>query len=620
MVVGMPPQAAAASDSDSASLLAISTLGAIGFLVFAALAFGAFMLLRRTRRATNEVRRLNALLDVLDEGVAVCSGMQAVAVNTSLCRLIGIEAQDAQHLMISSFIADSDAIDRLLGEGELRLDTDITNRAGDAISVEIAARTIPHGDGTARLLEFRDVGERKHTQARVSFLAHHDPLTSLPNRELMRTRLTEAVEKAGRSRQVLRGDLDRPRPLQGHQRHPRPRGRRQDPAYRGGETQIRDAGPYADCTARRRRVRRLVRGHHRRGGSAPDRPAIAPPAQPSDGAWREILDGRGLDRRRVYPEDADNAEDLLKNADLALYHAKAEGRGRARHYTEALGNERQRRMVLGGQLRGAIENGDILAYFQPLIGARDMRVVGFETLARWFHPEFGAIPPPEFVKLAEENGLITQLTDLMMRRAIETAQRWPNNVRVSVNVSPVQINSELVDQVRNIIKTSGLDPKRLELEVTEDVLIKDFDQTASMFSRLRALGVQVAMDDFGAGFTSLGNLRRLNFDRLKIDRIFTMELPSHRRAAAIVRSMFVLARELDLQVTVEGVETYEQFDFLRTEGHCELQGFLFSPPKPASAWADPVSLQFAEPAPRNLEPVTPGAAIPLVARQARRAS
>jgi EAL domain-containing protein (putative c-di-GMP-specific phosphodiesterase class I) len=234
-------------------------------------------------------------------------------------------------------------------------------------------------------------------------------------------------------------------------------------------------------------------------------------------------------------------------------------------------------MVLSGQLRAAIENGDIQAYFQPLVRARDMRVVGFETLGRWFHPEFGPIPPPEFVKIAEENGLITPLTDVIMRKAIEAARQWPNDVRVSVNVSPVQINSDLVDQVRGIIKQSGLDPHRLELEVTEDVLIKDFDQTASMFSRLRALGIQVAMDDFGAGFTSMGNLRRLNFDRLKIDRIFTMDLPNHRRSSAIVRSMFVLARELDLEVTVEGVETYEQYAFLREQGNAELQGYLFSP-------------------------------------------
>ena len=282
----------------------------------------------------------------------------------------------------------------------------------------------------------------------------------------------------------------------------------------------------------------------------------------------------------VFPDDATNAEDLLKNADLALFHAKAEGRGRCRHFTDELGKERQRRMVLSEQLRGAIENGEIQAYFQPLVRARDMRVVGFETLARWFHPEFGAIPPPEFVKLAEENGLITPLTDLIMRKAIEAAKQWPSDVRVSVNVSPVQINSDLVDQVRDIIKQSGLDPKRLELEVTEDVLIKDFDQTASMFSRLRALGVQVAMDDFGAGYTSMGNLRRLNFDRLKIDRIFTMDLPNHRRSAAIVRSMFVLARELDLEVTVEGVETYEQFAFLRAAGQLRAAGL---PVQPAEA-------------------------------------
>jgi EAL domain-containing protein (putative c-di-GMP-specific phosphodiesterase class I) len=278
-------------------------------------------------------------------------------------------------------------------------------------------------------------------------------------------------------------------------------------------------------------------------------------------------------------------------------------------------------MVLSEQLRAAIENGDIQAYFQPLVRARDMRVVGFETLGRWFHEEFGPIPPPEFVKLAEENGLITPLTDLIMRRAIEAARQWPNDVRVSVNVSPVQINSELVDQVRDIIKQSGLDPKRLELEVTEDVLIKDFDQTASMFSRLRALGIQVAMDDFGAGYTSMGNLRRLNFDRLKIDRIFTMDLPNHRRSSAIVRSMFVLAHELDLQVTVEGVETYEQYAFLREQGNPELQGYLFSQPKPASAFADPAALLFAAPTPRKIEPVSDSSgAIPITARQAKRAS
>ncbi len=160
-------------------------------VITVACAVGVASLLRRSRQAAKEAQRLHALLDVLDEGVAVCVGMQAVAVNTSLCRLIGIEHEDAAHLMMSSFIGDADVIDRLLGDGELRLDTEIVSRAGATVSVEVAARTIAYADGVARLLEFRDVGERKHTQQRVSFLAHHDPLTSLPNRELMHLRLTK---------------------------------------------------------------------------------------------------------------------------------------------------------------------------------------------------------------------------------------------------------------------------------------------------------------------------------------------------------------------------------------------------------------------------------------------
>jgi diguanylate cyclase (GGDEF)-like protein len=612
--------AAAAESGDFGSTALVAGVAAAGLVVLVAVGFGVLALLRRMRQAAHEARRLHALLDVLDEGVAVCSGMQAVAVNTSLCRLIGIAPADTPHLMISSFIADADVIERLLGDGELRLDTEITNRAGGTIAVEVAARTIPHGEGTARLLEFRDVGERKHTQARVSFLAHHDPLTTLPNREMLRARLAEAVERAslqGTSLAAIWIDLDRFKDINdihGHVvgdqilRVTADKLKFEMPAHTliarlGGDEFVvmcEDINDAAEARLIGQQLRRLLN-------------------RPMEVGEKSLTVGASIGVA-VFPEDAANAEDLLKNADLALYHAKAEGRGRCRHYTEALGNERQRRMVLSGQLRAAIENGDIQAYFQPLLRARDMHVVGFETLGRWFHPEFGAIPPPEFVRLAEENGLINPLTHLIMRKAIETAKQWPDDVRVSVNVSPVQINSDLVDQVRDILKETGFDPKRMELEVTEDVLIKDFDQTASMFSRLRAFGVQVAMDDFGAGFTSLANLRRLNFDRLKIDRIFTMELPSHRRASAIVRSIFVLARELDLEVTVEGVETYEQYAFLRDQGNCELQGFLFSQPKPASAWVDPASLIFAPPQPRKAEPPAPGTAIPLAARQTRRAS
>ena len=287
-------------------------------------------------------------------------------------------------------------------------------------------------------------------------------------------------------------------------------------------------------------------------------------------------------------------------------------------FSDEIGRERQRRTVLSEHLKGAIANGEIQAYFQPLVRTQDGSVAGFEALGRWFHPEFGAVPPFEFVKIAEDTGLIGGLTDTIMRQAIGAAKAWPSDVRISVNVSPVQINSDLVDHVRAIVTSSGFDPRRLELEVTEDVLIKDFEQTASMFGRLRALGIQVAMDDFGAGYTSLGNLRRLNFDRIKIDRIFTNDLPDHRRAAAIVRALFVLARELELDVTVEGVETEQQFTFLRAEGCMEVQGYLFSPPKPASAFADLAALQFGVVAKRAAGPQ--GAALIDIGDRRRRVS
>src|SRR5205085_9452596 len=366
-VVLLPAQAMAFNNGSEAVPITVVAAGAaLTLAILVGLALGATALLRRTRHAANEARRLHALLDVLDEGVAVCTGMQAVAVNTSLCRLIGIEHEDAPHLMISSFIGDADMIERLLGDGELRLDTDVTDRAGDLIAVEIAARTIAYGEGTARLLEFRDVGERKHTQARVSFLAHHDPLTSLPNRELMRARLAEAAERAsttGTRCAVLWIDLDHFKDINdihGHVvgdqilRIVAEKLKFEMPADTliarlGGDEfivlcEVNDA---LEARLIGQQLRRLLN-------------------RPIEVGEKSLVSGASIGVA-VYPDDAIEAEDLLKNADLALYHAKAEGRGRCRHFTGELGAERERRMVLSDQLRAAIENGDIQAFFQPLI-------------------------------------------------------------------------------------------------------------------------------------------------------------------------------------------------------------------------------------------------------------
>jgi diguanylate cyclase (GGDEF)-like protein/PAS domain S-box-containing protein len=612
--VAVVPSQSAFGQSPSLTLI---LAGVLAIATLAAAAVAALLLHRRAGRAVEEAQRLTSLFDKIAEGILVCSGLQVIAANTSICRQASIGAHEVGDLMLSSFIRDADAIEQLLSERDVELETQIHARDGGTVEVEIGARTIHYAGAPRRLLEIRDIGERKQTQERVSFLAHHDVLTGLPNRDLLQARLAQSIEEA-RPCAIIWIDLDRFKQMNDVHGHAMG-----DRILRTVADKLKFELPAGTVVARfggdefvvlyenlqdsleARLVGQQLRRLLNRSIDLGDRHTTV-------GASVGVA---------VYPHDATTADDLLKNADLALHHAKAGGRGKCRQFTEALGQERQRRMALSAQLRGAIENGDIQAFFQPLVHTRDLRACGFETLGRWFHPDFGPVPPPEFVRLAEENGLIDALTDLMLRYAVDATRQWPDDVRVSVNVSPIQLNSEFVDRVRGVIKSSGLDPRRLELEVTEDVLIKDFEQTASMFARLRALGIQVAMDDFGAGYTSMGNLRQLNFERIKIDRIFTMDLPSHRRSAAIVRSMFVLARQLNLDVTVEGVETEEQFAFLRDQGCTEVQGFLFSKPKPLAAFADPKSLTFDARAPAAPESTAGSAAlIELGEHRSKRAS
>src|SRR5262249_16488697 len=617
-----PVEAAAAAGAPSPTMfwqgpltLILATVAAAGMV--AAAAGRGLWFHRRAGSAVEEARRVTSLFNVIAEGILVCSGLQVVAANTSICRQAAVGADEVGDLMLSSFIRDADAIEQLLSDRSVELETQIHARDGTTVEVEIGARTIHYAGASRRLLEMRDIGERKQTQERVSFLAHHDVLTGLPNRDVLQARLEQCIEEA-RPCAIIWVDLDRFKQMNDVHGHAMG-----DRILRTVAEKLKFELPAGTIVARFGGDEFVVLYENLQDSLE---------ARLVGQQLRRLLN-RSIDLGErtttvgasvgvaVYPHDATTADDLLKNADLALNFAKAGGRGKCRQYNEALGQQRQRRMALSAQLRAAIDNGDIQAFFQPLVHTRDLRASGFETLARWFHPDFGPVPPPEFVRLAEENGLIDALTDGMIRHAVAAAKQWPADVRVSVNVAPIKRRSEFVDRVGETIKSSGLDPRRLELEVTEDVLIKDFEQTASMFARLRALGIQVAMDDFGSGYTSMGNLRQLNFERIKIDRIFTMDLPNHRRSAAIVRSMFVLARQLNLDVTVEGVETEEQFTFLRDQGCTEVQGFLFSQPKPLAAFTDPKSLSFAAPAPAPSEPaVGAGALIELEERRSKRAS
>lgn len=553
--------------------------------------------------ASTEARHARLAIEALPNGILLCRGLQIVEFNHAFGTIAGLDREAGTDLLVTEMLGDRNAIERLFGDAEVKLDTELTRPDGTTRRVAVAARPFDVGSGSGHLLIVDDIHDREDADLRISFLAHHDALTRLPNREVLRERLDAAIARcdaSGTLCAVLWIDLDHFKEvndLKGHTVGDRllcyvaDKLRFEVPtdglvARVGGDEFVVLCENIADASE----VKLIAQQLRRRL----NRPFLFEEQLVPVGASIGVA---------VYPRDAASAEELLHNADLALYRAKAEGRGRSRHFSSALGEEIARRSNLAQQIEGAIAEGRIETWYQPVVDARTGTISAFEALARWPHPDYGMVGPLEFIRIAEETGSIPALTDLVIRNAIKAAAHWPAHVRVAINVSPSQINSELVDQVRTLIQASGFDPRRLELEVTEDVLIKDFDQASSMFARLRALGVTVAMDDFGAGYTSIANLRQLNFDRIKIDRIFTSDLPNHRRSVAIVRGIVGLARHLDLRVTVEGVETAEQVAFLRGLGCDELQGFLFSRPLPAAEFArieDWHHPSFAAPMPRHV--------------------
>jgi predicted signal transduction protein with EAL and GGDEF domain len=284
------------------------------------------------------------------------------------------------------------------------------------------------------------------------------------------------------------------------------------------------------------------------------------------------------------PGDGSNPDQLLKNADMALYRAKADGRGIYRFFEAAMDARAQARRLLELDLRAALVRGEFEVFYQPIHDLQADQIIAFEALVRWNHPLRGTIPPMKFIPLAEETGLIVQIGDWVLRQACADAARWSQqDVRVAVNLSPVQFkNRNLVPSVIAALSASGLAANRLELEITESVLLQDSEATLATLHKLRDFGVRISMDDFGTGYSSLSYLRSFPFDKIKIDRSFVNELATRDDSMAIVRAVTGLGKSLGISTTAEGVETSEQLALLRLEGCTEVQGYLFSPPRPAA--------------------------------------
>jgi predicted signal transduction protein with EAL and GGDEF domain len=281
----------------------------------------------------------------------------------------------------------------------------------------------------------------------------------------------------------------------------------------------------------------------------------------------------------IAPQDGEESGTLLRSADLALYRAKEAGRGTYAFFEESLNERAQQRRQLESDLRLALERGEFELFYQPLFDLEQNRICSFEALLRWRHPERGLVSPGEFVSIAEDTGLIVPIGAWVVREASACAARWPDNIRVAVNVSAVQFHrGALHETIMRALAESGLEPNRLEVEITESIFLEGGETTLRLLHSLRALGVRIALDDFGTGYSSLSYLQSFPFDKLKIDRSFIQNLLTRDGASAIVHAITELASALGIETTAEGVEETAQLMELRAHGCSSVQGYLFAEP------------------------------------------
>jgi diguanylate cyclase (GGDEF)-like protein len=433
-----------------------------------------------------------------------------------------------------------------------------------------------------------DITERRRTDAQIARMAHHDALTDLPNRNLLRERLDDALAESntsGKNFALLCLDLDRFKAVNDNLGHPSGDALLQDVAQRLREC-VGDAGTVARLGGDEFAILYTARDQPETAADLADR-IVDAINRPYDLNGHCVNVGTSIGVA-LFPNDGADAEALFRNADLALYKAKADGGNVWRFFKEEMWEKVQARRHFEADLRNALPNGELELFYQPIVSLVSGEVAGLEALLRWRHPQRGLVSPAEFIPLAEEIGAIGAIGDWVIRQACIEAARWPKDIYVAVNLSPKQFigQSTLGFIVGTALAESGLRPGRLELEITESVVLDENADTLAILYELRALGIRISLDDFGTGYSSLSYLRKFPFDRIKVDQSFVREMTTREDCSAIVFAVTALAKALRMTTTAEGVETIEQFEQLRIAGCTEVQGYLFSKPKPASEVAE----------------------------------
>jgi len=589
-----------------AALMSLATI-ALGFLAYFAFAIVPLRVLDRTlgaletsnkrhgtlnRQLLDQTFRFDTALENMSHGLCMFDKEQRLVVaNDQFAKLYGLTPEQigpgttlrqiVEHNIASGLHAGSSPEAYMNVQlAPVVTASDEIHQLTDGRSIAVAHRPMPGGGWVTT---HQDITRQRCSEAKIAHMALHDALTGLPNRVLLNERLEQALTrvKRGEIMAIHFLDLDRFKQVNDTLGHPT------------GDKLLKMVAE---------RLLKLVRASDTIARMGGDEFAILQVAisQPTDATLlaqrviEEVSAPYDIDGQQVIigtsvgiavgPTDGDNPEQLMRNADLALYRAKSDGRGNYCFFEPGMDAHMQMRRAMEGDLRTALVAGQFELYYQPIVSLDRNEINSVEALIRWHHPEKGMLAPSEFIPLAEEIGLIVPIGEWVLRNACATAAEWPDSLRVAVNVSPVQFrNSGLVQLVASALAASGLKAGRLELEITETVLLQGGETTLDTLFRLRELGVRIAMDDFGTGYSSLSYLQSFPFDKIKIDRSFIKNIAEGGRALDIVRAVAAMANGLGIVTTAEGVETTEQRNTVESEGCTEMQGFLFSEAQPAHA-------------------------------------
>ena len=547
---------------------------------------------RREQELRVENMKFDAALQNMSQGLVMFdSDNKLIVCNQKYAEIYGLppdlikpgitHKQILEHRIATGIIAPSNVaqyVNDRIAQAKSTKPSDAIVELSDNRTLLIQQRPLANG---GCVTTHEDITARRRAEAKIAHMAHHDMLTDLPNRMLLRERLKEALHHVHRGDQlaVLYLDLDHFKSINDTLGH-----------GVGDEVLKKVAERLRSCVRDTDTIARL-------GG---DEFAVIQTGleQPSDAAMLAtrirdalkepyMLDGHQVPADvsigiSISPNDTIDPDQLLKNADMALYRSKADGRGTFRFFEPEMDERIKTRRTLEMDLRNAIVSGEFELYYQPLVNLKSNRISACETLIRWHHPTRGMVPPIEFIPVAEETGLINQIGEWVLRQACIEAANWPDDITVTVNMSPVQFkNQGLVQLVVSALAVSGLPGRRLEIEITEALLLQNNDVTLTTLRQLQELDVRIAMDDFGTGYSSLSYLRSFPFDKIKIDRAFIKDIADKDDSSAIVQAVTELAHRLHMTTTAEGIETQEQLDKIQALGCTEMQGYLFSRPLPA---------------------------------------